>query len=76
MFNKLMQLAPGLEERLMEKPEEEVALMAELVCSIHITLAIGIEIKDLDADSERHRQCAIRRHEDSQRRCTRLDHTK
>jgi hypothetical protein len=33
VFNKLLQLIPGLEERLMEKSEEEATLMAELVTS-------------------------------------------
>jgi hypothetical protein len=31
VFNKLLQLIPALEDRLMEKSEEEITLMAELV---------------------------------------------
>ena len=31
VFNKLLQLIPALEDRLMEKSEEEITFMAELV---------------------------------------------
>ena len=50
VFNKLLQLIPGLEECLMEKSEQEATLPAELVMS-HVPLlmhhdTIGILMND------------------------------
>jgi hypothetical protein len=44
VFQQLLQMVPGLEERLMEGSDENVLHLAELVCCIFIGLTSGADL--------------------------------
>jgi hypothetical protein len=70
IFDILLQMIPGLQERLMEASAEEIVLIGELVsCDLIHDLAKV----DSGIDTERLRRCEIGRHQELERSNPRLD---
>jgi hypothetical protein len=74
VFQSLVQMVPGLANRILSSSDKEVRLVADLVCIPIMWLAVKCAHANPAQDSEGRFKCEIGRHQESEGCHNRLDH--